>query len=336
MSEPRFSVVIPLRNKARHVSASLSSALAQFYPPEEVIVVDDNSSDGSAEIVKGFESPLVRMFHRDTPGPGGYAARNLGITEARGDWIAFLDADDVWYPNHLGDLACALKKTPDAGCIATRYLHVYEQHSVPSNMPPGLAAIAGRSVGLAEFLRLWLETRECPIWTGASAFRKSVLVDAGLFPAGQAVRGGDKDLWLRAVAQAPFTYVPEISAEFSRDSDNKVSIQTVTDKLPIIVSTAQALMENATPEERTLLRRLVNQQIGLYARFAFKGDHIPASFGRNLYMPEGIGMRLLIEGLRLMPMRLRHAFYHSVKSARRPDNGPANIGPASVSEGEKP
>lgn len=332
MTEPRFSVIIPLRNKARHVPACLASALGQSYPPEEVIVVDDNSSDGSAEIVADTKSPLIRLFHRDMPGPGGYAARNLGIAQARGDWIAFLDADDIWYPDHLADIAKAIRQSPGAGCVATRYLHVYDDHSTPSNLTPALASIEGRAVGLAEFLRLWLAGRECPIWTGASAFRKSVLQSAGLFPAGQAVRGGDKDLWLRAVASAPFTYVSNISAEFNRDSDNKVSHQTVTDTLPIIVDSARRLMDGATSEERALLRRLVNQQIGLYARFAFKGDHIPASFGRNLYMPEGIGMRLLIEGLRLMPMRWRHAFYHSVKSTRSPV---VNVGQGSVAEGER-
>lgn len=317
MTEPRFSVIIPLRNKARHVAASLASALSQFHAPEEVIVIDDNSTDGSADIVAGVGSPLVRLLHRDQPGPGGYAARNLGISEARGDWIAFLDADDLWHPRHLADIAAAISGVPEAGCVATRYMHVYENRKMPSSMPPQLAAAEGRAVDLAEFVRIWLAARECPIWTGGSAFRRDVLLDAGLFPAGKAVRGGDKDLWLRAVAAAPFTYVSRISAEFSRDSDNKVSKQTVTDTLPIIVSTAQHLMENATAEERALLRRLVNQQIGLYARFAFKGDHIPASFARNLYLPEGIGLRLLIGGLRLMPMRMRRAFYHSVKAAGR-------------------
>lgn len=313
MTHPRFSVIIPVHNKARHVAESVASALDQTLSPHEVILIDDASTDGSAEIIAGIKDPRIRLLFRETPGPGGYAARNLGIEKAEGDWIAFLDADDIWAPTHLADIAQAIARTPEVGCVSTRYEHVYEDRRHASNMPAMLAATEGVSASLADFIALWLDTRDCPIWTGASAFRRDVLLSAGLFPAGKGVRGGDKDLWLRAVAIAPFTYVSHPSAEFHRDSDNKVSKKTNPDTLPIVVETARTMMRDANTAERALLRRLINQQIGLYARFSFKGERIPSSFARNLYLPEGVGLYLLIEGLRLMPATLRRSIYRSVK-----------------------
>lgn len=313
MIEPRFSVVIPVHNKERHVAAAISSALGQSLSPHEVTIIDDASTDRSADIVARTKDARLRLLSRDVPGPGGYAARNLGIDKARGDWIAFLDADDIWDKDHLANIASAIATSPDVGCVATRYDHVFEKHRIASKMTDQLAGIDGRAIGFSEFLKIWVANGECPIWTSASAFRRDVLLQAGPFPAGKAVRGGDKDMWLRAARLAPFTYVPRISAEFHRDSDNKVSKVTSPDSVPILVKTAREMMAGASADERAMLRRLINQQIGLYARFSFKSRHISEQFARNLYLPEGLGLFLLIEGMRLIPAALRHRIYRAVK-----------------------
>jgi len=315
MIDIRFSVVIPVHNKARHVAASIASALQQTWQPSEIIVIDDASTDESAEILSKMSDPRIRLLFRDTPGPGGYAARNLGIAEANGNWIAFLDADDIWHPSHLADIAAAIESAPESGCVATRYDHVFATHLKPSKMIAELADIAGRSAGFRESLDIWVRAGECPIWTSAAAFRRDLLNRAGPFPAGKAVRGGDKDMWLRALSHAPFAYVPKISAEFHRDTDNKVSKTTNPDSIPILVDTARAMMATARAEERALLRKLINQQIGLYARFSFKGDEISSQFSRNLCLPEGAGLFLMIEAARLIPPALRHRIYRAVKGA---------------------
>jgi succinoglycan biosynthesis protein ExoO len=313
MIDPRFSVIIPVYNKQRHVEAAIASALSQSFRPHEIIAIDDASTDQSADIVSRIVDSRMRLLRRTAPGPGGYAARNLGILEATGDWIAFLDADDIWGESHLANIASAIKTLPDVGCVTTRYDHVFEKRRMSSRMSASLAGAEGRAVGFAEFLKIWIDNGECPIWTSASAFRRDVLVDAGPFPAGKAVRGGDKDMWLRAIRHTAFTYVPVISAEFHRESDNKVSLMTSPSSVPIMVETARHLMRQASTEERSALRRVINQQIGLYARFSFKSQHISAQFSRNLYLPEGIGLFLLIEGMRLIPAKLRQRIYAMLK-----------------------
>ncbi|GAA0474396.1 hypothetical protein GCM10009096_14870 [Parasphingorhabdus litoris] len=315
MIDLRFSVVIPVHNKARHVAASLTSALQQSRSPEEIIIIDDASTDDSASIISQFQDPSIRVLFRDTPGPGGYAARNLGIAEANGNWIAFLDADDIWHPSHLADIAAAIQKAPQAGCVATRYEHVFEAHREPSKMIDALASFEGRAADFQQSLNIWVQSGECPIWTSAAAFRRDVLEQVGPFPAGKAVRGGDKDMWLRALARAPFTYVPKVSAEFHRDTDNKVSKMTHPDTIPIMVETARDMMDKVGGEERILLRKLINQQIGLYARFSFKSGTISRQFARNLCMPEGVGLFVMIETLRLMPAAMRQSIYRAVKGA---------------------
>ncbi|MEX2288088.1 MAG: glycosyltransferase family 2 protein [Planctomycetaceae bacterium] len=92
------SVVIPCFNAATYIHEAISSALNQTYRPLEVLVIDDGSTDESAEVAASFGEP-VRVIQQ--PNQGESVARNRGIDEARGDWIAFLDADDVWKPEKL-------------------------------------------------------------------------------------------------------------------------------------------------------------------------------------------------------------------------------------------
>jgi glycosyltransferase involved in cell wall biosynthesis len=118
VSPPVISVVIPVSDKAPHIGAALESVLAQDYAPHEILVIDDASRDGSRTVVEGYPDPRIRLLSRTERGPGGYAARNLGIGEARGDWIAFLDADDLWYPQHLRVLSGLIATAaPDVVCV---------------------------------------------------------------------------------------------------------------------------------------------------------------------------------------------------------------------------
>lgn len=113
---PIVSVVIPCFNGERHLSAALASALAQTRPAAEILVIDDGSTDGSAALAAAF-GPPVRVVRQRNQGES--VARNRGFDLARGDWIAFLDADDVWHPDKLAAATALIG--PGVVCVHTAY-----------------------------------------------------------------------------------------------------------------------------------------------------------------------------------------------------------------------
>jgi glycosyltransferase involved in cell wall biosynthesis len=113
----KVSAIIPLYNKERSIARAINSALAQSHPDFELIVVDDGSTDESAKVVRAISDPRVRLVAQSNQGPG--AARNRGAAETRGDYLAFLDADDEWMPEFLQKSLSALEQGVDCGfCVA--------------------------------------------------------------------------------------------------------------------------------------------------------------------------------------------------------------------------
>jgi GT2 family glycosyltransferase len=117
MTSERLSVVIPAFNAARTIRAAVGSTLRQSVPVLEVIVVDDGSTDATAQVVAGIDDPRVRLVSRANGGPS--AARNAGIAAARGKWVAFLDADDLWLPRYVETATAALGRATNPGFAYT-------------------------------------------------------------------------------------------------------------------------------------------------------------------------------------------------------------------------
>ncbi|MEO8175445.1 MAG: glycosyltransferase family A protein [Sphingomicrobium sp.] len=284
-----FSVVIPLYNKEPHVAEAIQSALDQSIAAREIIVVDDGSTDGSREIVERLRDPRVKLLTRSPPGPGGYAARNLGIESAMGEWVAFLDADDYWHADHLQSLAEAVA---GAGELAGG---AFSRLEVVKGSQRALAPVSSRYLdpgkpnSFANMLRAWLNTGTCPIWTSAAAFRRDVLLRAGLFPSGRTLRGGDKDLWLRAMAIAPMAFSQAVTGAFRLDGVNRVSNITRHNELPLITLTIRDLLACSEPQISDLLKQISNNEVCLYAKYsAGRGDPVGLKFLQALYMPSGI------------------------------------------------
>lgn len=114
-----ISIVIPLWNKAPYVQRCLDSVLAQTYDNFEVIVVDDGSTDDGPEQVTAIPDRRIRLVRQ--PNGGVAVARNRGMAESRGEWIAFLDADDEWTPDHLATLSDLMGRYPQCGMVSASY-----------------------------------------------------------------------------------------------------------------------------------------------------------------------------------------------------------------------
>ncbi|MGC1309592.1 MAG: glycosyltransferase family A protein [Phormidesmis sp.] len=119
---PLVSIIVPVYNGFQYLSETLQSALSQSYQPFELIVVNDGSIDKSDEIATSFEK--VRYFYQQHQGVS--AARNLGIKVAKGEMIAFLDADDIWEPNKLTVQVEYMLQHPHLGFSATNFINFVE------------------------------------------------------------------------------------------------------------------------------------------------------------------------------------------------------------------
>lgn len=130
---PTISVVIPCYNAEVFIEEAIRSALDQTFPPKEVIVIDDGSTDASAVIAASI-SPLVRVISQENQGES--VARNRGFEEVKGDWIAFLDADDLWEPTKLEEQVKLIEN--DVVCIHAAYYRFGTQRGIVNraNVPP--------------------------------------------------------------------------------------------------------------------------------------------------------------------------------------------------------
>lgn len=146
MTEPLVSVIVPCYNTARFVAEAIDSALAQTLADLEVVVVDDGSTDNSAEIVKAYTDSRVRYVHQANRGLAG--ARNTGIRNARGRYLSFLDADDTMLPEKLAKQAAFLEADKGYGLVAGGYHRTDEEGRLlyVERRPAG--DIAGRDVVL--------------------------------------------------------------------------------------------------------------------------------------------------------------------------------------------
>jgi glycosyltransferase involved in cell wall biosynthesis len=140
---PLASVVIPAYNAGAYLEEAIRSVLEQEYRPLEVIVVDDGSADRTAEVARSF-GPPVRVLVQPHTGAG--AARNAGAAVARGAWLAFLDADDLWMPHVLARLANLLAGDPQLDMVYGQVVEFREIGGAVVEKPPATGLLAGATL----------------------------------------------------------------------------------------------------------------------------------------------------------------------------------------------
>jgi glycosyltransferase involved in cell wall biosynthesis len=134
MIPPKVSIITPLHNKGAYISETIASVLAQTREDWEMIVVENGSTDHGPDVVRSFQDPRVQLITSVTNGPG--AARNYGLSKARGEWILFLDADDLLKPRHLENFLSCMKEKPEATLIVARWIEFSESDPSERVMVP--------------------------------------------------------------------------------------------------------------------------------------------------------------------------------------------------------
>lgn len=211
MTRTTVSVVIPTYNYGRYVGDAIDSALAQTVPPLEVVVVDDGSTDDTPAVLARY-GDRIRVVRQENQGLS--AARNTGIREARGEWVAFLDSDDAFHPRKLELQLAALAARPDLHLLATdcfsdeppRWLSVPD---APRLVPVTAGAIAVRT-----------------LFAPSSVLARKACFDAvgGFDPELRSVE--DREMWVRVCARfpaamltAPLTWIRQTPGSMSRNPE---------------------------------------------------------------------------------------------------------------------
>jgi len=186
-----ISVVIPAYNSAATLAAAIDSALSQTRPPDEIIVLDDGSTDNTKELVSGY-GERIRYFYQ--PNGGLAAARNRGTELASGDWVAYLDADDMWRPDKLALQERQVQARPEAALVYTNAT---------------VLGLDGEGEIYADPETIWPELRCRNLFAASStmAHRQKLMELGGFNPKLRVCE--DWDMWVRLRRLYPFTAVPE-------------------------------------------------------------------------------------------------------------------------------
>jgi GT2 family glycosyltransferase len=187
-TNPVVSVIIPAYNAGDHIGEALQSVFAQTFDDFEVIVIDDGSTE-TDQLERALSPYRERVIYLIQNNQGPSCARNAGIRRARGDFIAFLDSDDVWMPEYLAEQVGLLRDTPSLDLVYADLLNFGEGPEAGMTYMEQCP-----SKGAVTFESLLVE--DCQVPLSATVARRRALIDAGLFD--QAFRWSeDYDLWLR-------------------------------------------------------------------------------------------------------------------------------------------
>ena len=217
---PKFSVIVPLYNKAPFVRKALESIASQTYRDFELIVVDDGSTDNSAAICEEFfqtfnhslahsinvNRSFVHSFIRQT-NSGVAAARNRGVAESHGEFVCFLDADDWWESTFLEEMDRLIAEYPDAGIYASNYIYY----------KPGKTHVAlNLERGYINYPEAYLQSGSMPVTSITTCMPRRVFDEMGGFPVGIKL-GEDFLLWAKTALHYPITFCEKPLAYYNND-----------------------------------------------------------------------------------------------------------------------
>ena len=234
MSKPTFSVIIPLYNKEREIEGTIRSVLSQTRLPDEIVVVDDGSTDRSAGIVQRIGSPLIRLVAQ--PNAGECAARNRAIAEARGEYLALIDADDEWEPGFLAEIEAMIGEFPGCGLYCTGFSVVSHDGLFPAR------GLDRRGV-VGNFFRD--SAHRYIAIPSASCIPREVIDTVGGFPEGMKM-AGDLYMWIKIARRYRVCYSPERLARYSKVASNRSATSYTPERTAY---SFEELYDPAAPEE---------------------------------------------------------------------------------------
>jgi glycosyltransferase involved in cell wall biosynthesis len=220
-----FSIIIPLYNKERYIENAIQSILKQTVTDYEIIVINDGSTDNSKEIATKYLSEKIRII--DHPKNKGLSAtRNTGVKNANSNYITFLDADDLWYPDYLQTIEKLILSYPKAHIFATNFDEVYPKTThKPHNGSEGLPSDFN---GVIDFFKINLKQG---IYTPSSVcWHKSIFETIGYYNE-KITFSEDLDFNIRANLKFKLAYSNSVQMSYFMETDNQITRSSIIDKI---------------------------------------------------------------------------------------------------------
>ncbi len=214
---PKFSVIIPLYNKAPYVAKAIASVLSQTFTDYELVIMDDGSRDDSFAIAQKAIEEHEHCFLYRQENAGVSMARNNAVALSYGDYLCFLDADDWWEPTFLEEMSKLVEEFPDAGIYGTNYTIVNETKHKTRIAPIGVDA--GFEKGYINYCQVYAKTLAMPLTSISIAIPRPVFDEMNGFPRGIKL-GEDFLLWIRIALKYKVAFLNKPLAYYNQDVDS--------------------------------------------------------------------------------------------------------------------
>lgn len=201
-----FSIIIPLYNKIRYVKETIRSVQKQTYGNYELLIIDDGSTDGSYELVLNLskQDDKINLFRQNNSGVS--IARNNGIKKAKGEYVCFLDADDLWHEDYLETINKAIALYPNTPLLCSGY-DVISNNIAKVEKQVNLKKIIQEEICNIDFFEFSCKAKMCIALTSSVCINRQILLDRNiLFPIGIKM-GEDIDVWVRTSLQEKIVYI---------------------------------------------------------------------------------------------------------------------------------
>jgi len=302
-----FDIVTPLYNKEEFIEATIRSVLAQSFAEWRLFIVDDGSADRGPELVRRFQDPRISLIEQTNRGVG--PARNTGIHAGSAEWIAFLDADDVWNADHLEELDALRRSFQDAlliGCAFRRF-------------SGAITPVTHSATGQRRFSRYFADCARGAelLVTSSAAVRRSTLAEVGDF---KPLPGNeDVELWARLALHGPVAVTSRQTVNYRVDTGGitdagvtghrPASKPTRREDLSSTIPTLEGALPGITdPVLREDIIAYMDSRIGVrLVRAVLEGDIAYARQLRGLYRGKPTGKAALGAALARLPSPLARA-----------------------------
>lgn len=271
---PLVSVIIPAFNARPYIMDAIRSVRQQEYSPVEILLIDDGSTDGTADLV-AEHAPEVRIIRQVNGGVS--TARNTGLQHANGEFITFLDADDGWFPGKLhAQLAC-FKKQSEFGIVFHRW-QVWRPDSNGVYQPPDLPSLnLPEQPELSGWLYLPL-LLDCVVHTSTVMIRRSVVEQVGLFDTDLTI-GEDYDYWLRASRVCQMRKLPGVFSYYRAAPASLTSTPKTRNFEYLVLTRALSRWGAVAPDGKELPRSAIRARLAKLS-FDFAYAHLRSGSAR--------------------------------------------------------